>query len=139
MKKLILTLLNFLLVITLSLSSVQAQTIGGPTPNCSPTGKAVATSLGCVPTVPEELASGILDVAIKVGGGIAFIFLLMGAFHLITSGGDPEHVQHAKDQITAAITGLLLIVFSVVILRIAGIDVLGIPGFQRGANSVILP
>ena len=144
MKKILLTLLNFFIVFVSSLKPAFAHAghpiIGGNAASC-PTagGEHIFTGIGCIHTAPDWLASGLLDAAIKMGGGVAFIFLLIGAFHLITSGGEPEHIEHAKEQITAAIAGLLLIVFSVVILRVVGIDILGIPGFERGTDSIKTP
>ena len=85
------------------------------------------------------LASRIITIATGVGSGIAFLFLLTGAFKLITSGGDPDSVQGAKETITGAIAGLLLIVFSVVILQVVGVQLLGLPGFNRTGSQLEVP
>jgi hypothetical protein len=63
-----------------------------------------------------------------LAGGFALLLLLYGSFLLATSAGNPDQVQKAQDVIGSAVTGLLFIVFSVVILRIIGVDILGIPG-----------
>jgi hypothetical protein len=45
------------------------------------------------------------------------------------SQGNPEQVKGAREQLTAAIIGLLFIIFSLVILQIIGVNILKIPGF----------
>lgn len=99
----------------------------------------VSTSLGCIHTKPEDIASGIINVAIRVGGGIAFVFLLLGAYKFINSGGSPDNIDGAKAMITSAIAGLLMIIFSVLILRTIGYDVLGIPGFDQSSFDLKVP
>ncbi len=45
-----------------------------------------------------------------VSGLIAFIYLLLGAFAWITSGGDKEAINKAQQKIQAAVIGLVMIV-----------------------------
>ena len=45
-----------------------------------------------------------------VAGLAALIFLLLGALAWVTSGGNKENVDKARDKITNAIVGLILIV-----------------------------
>ncbi|OGY24679.1 MAG: hypothetical protein A2Y57_00345 [Candidatus Woykebacteria bacterium RBG_13_40_7b] len=91
-----------------------------------PEGK-VDTALGCFETDPKLLASQILKWAIGVGGAVAFILMIFGSYKLIFSAGDPEALQEGRSVITSAIIGLLVIVLSVFILRVVGIDILGLP------------
>jgi hypothetical protein len=46
----------------------------------------------------------------------------------MTSGGDPRKAKAAKELLTSAIAGLLMIIFSVYILDLIGIRILNIPG-----------
>ncbi|MBU0619293.1 hypothetical protein KKD62_03605 [Patescibacteria group bacterium] len=90
----------------------------------------VATGLGCISTNPQKLVIDfILTNAIKIAGGLAFLLFLGGGFALLTSAGDPEKINKGKEVITAAISGLLFIIFSVYLLRIIGYDILRIPDF----------
>ena len=89
----------------------------------------VDTAIGCVPTEPGLFASFILKWAVGIGGGLAFLLILSGVFEVITSSGDPEKLSNGKDTITSAVVGLLFIIFAIIILRIIGVDILGIPGF----------
>lgn len=88
------------------------------------------TAIGCVPTEPTALIQGILKVAVGAGGGIAFLLMLSGVFQLITSQGNPEALKKGSEQIQSAIIGLLFIIFSVILLKIIGVDILSIPDFK---------
>lgn len=86
----------------------------------------VDTALGCIGTQPDTLATWVLTNAIKVAGGIAFLLMLYGGFLFLTSAGDPNKLQEATDVIMSAIAGLLMIIFSVFLLRLIGYDILQI-------------
>ena len=90
----------------------------------------IKTGLGCIPTDPTGLVEKILQIAIGVSSGIALLLLIAGSFKILTSSGDPKAVMGAKDTITSAIAGLLLILLSVAILNIIGFNILGIPFFE---------
>lgn len=94
------------------------------------TGTKMWTALGCIPTDPTGFVKTFLRIAISVGGGIAFLMIIYGGFLCMTSAGNPEKAQNCREIITSAIAGLLLIIFSAIILRIIGVDILGgLPGF----------
>jgi Co/Zn/Cd efflux system component len=82
----------------------------------------------------EDLAlktNTILTYSIGIGGVVAFLLIVFGGFQIILSAGNPEKIKAGKEMITSAIAGLLLIIFSVFILRLIGYDILGIPGFGK--------
>lgn len=87
------------------------------------------TVLGCLPTKPSSFVTWFLRFAMGIGGGVAFLFMVAGAFKVLTSGGDPNQLASGKKKITGAILGILVIVFAVIILRILGYDILQLPGF----------
>ena len=70
-----------------------------------------------------------LPIAMGLGGVIAFILIVIGGFQIILSAGNPDKVKAGQEMITSAIAGLLLIIFSVFILRLIGYDILKIPDF----------
>ena len=86
----------------------------------------VDTALGCIPTDPTELVKGILGWAIVMGGGIAFLLSLWGGVTIILAGGNPEKINEGKEIITSAVSGLLFILFSIFLLRLIGVNILGI-------------
>ena len=77
-----------------------------------------------------EKVNNILPIAMGLGGVIAFLLIVFGGFQIILSAGNPDKVKAGKEMITSAIAGLLLIIFSVFILRLIGHDILNIPGFK---------
>lgn len=98
--------------------------------DCYANGKGgLYTALGCISFSATGMVSSLLKIAIGVGGGIALLLMVMGAFKVAVSGGDPKAMEEGKGSFTSALVGLLVIIFSVVILRIIGVDILKIPGF----------
>lgn len=84
----------------------------------------------CIPTNPKEFAGWILGLGIGLGTLLAVVFLVIGGVGVATSAGDPENLEKAKKQITAAVAGLLFILLSVLILNTIGGGIIGIPFFQ---------
>ena len=63
-----------------------------------------------------DLFGNVVSAIIALAGIALFIMLLTGGVGYITSGGDPKAVEGAKNKITYAIGGLLLILISYLIL-----------------------
>ncbi|MBL7159536.1 hypothetical protein ISS85_03605 [Candidatus Microgenomates bacterium] len=87
------------------------------------------TVLGCIPSDAGGFIQIILQTAVKMIGGVAFLALLYGGFLLLTSSGDIQKINKGKTIVGSAIVGLLMILFSVFILRTIGYEILRIPGF----------
>lgn len=90
---------------------------------------AVWTAIGCVHVTLDGFVGAILPFAIGIAGGIAFLLILFGALQIMTSAGNPEKLNAGRELVTSAIVGLLLIIFSVFILQLIGVQILRIPGF----------
>lgn len=88
------------------------------------------TAIGCIPTDPSLFIETLLRFAIGIAGGIAFLLILFGGFQMMTSAGNPERLNGGKELVSSAVTGLLLIIFSIFLLKVIGVDILGIPGFR---------
>lgn len=86
------------------------------------------TALGNIPTNPKAFAERILQIATGLGGGIAFILMVIGAIRVLTSSGDQQKLSGGRDMIVAAIAGLLFIIFSVLILQFIGVEIIGLSG-----------
>ena len=56
-----------------------------------------------------------------------FIMFIVGAFNYLTSFGNAERIKKAQEMLTSCIIGLMLIIFSVFILRLIGVNILKIP------------
>ncbi len=90
-------------------------------------GSQVKTALGCIDGNPRELVNDLLRIALGIAGGVSFLLIIFGGFKLAFSRGDPQALQDGREVITSAIVGLLIIIFSVFLLRLIGIDILGLP------------
>ncbi|MEK7616569.1 MAG: pilin [Patescibacteria group bacterium] len=89
------------------------------------------TAIGCIHTNPVELVKDFLKFGLGIGGGLAFLMMLLGVFQMLTSAGNPETLAAGKDRLTNAVIGLLFVIFSVLLLQIIGFGILDIPGFGR--------
>lgn len=100
-------------------------------PDGSPQERAYYTVLGCFSTDPSgaPFVKSILSIVFGMAGGIAFLAVLWGSAMVLTSAGDPLRLQGGKDIIVSSIFGILLIIFSVFLLRVVGYEILRIPGF----------
>lgn len=89
------------------------------------------TGIGCLNTDLGALVrEKITGTFVGIGGAMALLCIMYAAFILQTSRGNPEKIKKAKEMLRACITGLLLIIFSVLILKVIGVDILRIPGFR---------
>lgn len=86
-----------------------------------PKGEGINTAIGCIPFSPTGLAKFFLGWALGIGGGIALLMIGWASIIIMTSSGDPKKVQGGKELLTAAVSGLLLMIFSTFILRFFGI------------------
>lgn len=67
--------------------------------------------------IPSLYVNYIFNLAIWAGGVIALVVLIYGGIRYLTSTGKPEAMVSAKDQITAAFFGFLLLFASFLILK----------------------
>ena len=88
------------------------------------------TAIGCIPLEDlNEFSKFTLGWGIGIAGGIAFLLILYAGFMIMTSTGDPRRLQAGRELLTAAIAGLLLLIFAVYVLRLVGVEILGLPEF----------
>lgn len=94
------------------------------------------TAIGCIKTDPADLLGRIIGLGMGVAGGIAFLLILFGGLQIMTSAGNPEQLNAGRELVSSAITGLLLIIFSIFLLQFIGVNIIGIPGFTPGATGM---
>lgn len=102
-----------------------------PFDGCNPADSAdpqINTALGCVPVRIDSFVQWLLPFVFGIGGGISFLLMVYGFIVVATSGGDPKKAQGGQETISSAITGLLVCIFGLFILRLIAIDILHIPG-----------
>ncbi len=75
----------------------------------------------------ECIFTNIVRVLTPIAGLLVFIMIIVGAFQLITAGGEAKEVQKARKTLTAAIAGLVLLIgiwFILLLIKtITGVDV----------------
>jgi hypothetical protein len=89
----------------------------------------IDTAIGCIPIDPSSLVQTFISLIISLAGVIAFLMMIFASIQIILAGGNPEKLQAGKEMLTSAIIGLILIIFSTVILELIGVHILQIPGF----------
>ncbi len=96
--------------------------------------KGVDTAIGClnVLSTPEDFLGQLLGWAVGIGGGLAFILIVYAGFMIMTAAGNPERLKAGQELLTSAISGLILLIFSIFVLRFIGIDILGLNRFGFG-------
>lgn len=65
-----------------------------------------------------QLIGQILVIVIILASILLFIYLVIGGLQWLTSGGDKAAAQAARDRITAALTGLIIILAAFALVRI---------------------
>ena len=113
---------NLLLVLTFFVASplqVFAQDWG----DCVDSETGIA-SLACLPIV----FSNIVNAALMFVGTVAVFLFVWAGLTFVRSGGDPKQVQHARQIITYAIIGLVLVLSSFAIIYLIS--------YLTGANCI---
>lgn len=106
-------------------------TVGGFVPGPCGIGNICKTAVGDISTDPAGFVRDIFGRVLSLAGGVAIILIIFSGYRLMASGGNPEKLQHAREQLTSAIIGLLFIIFSLSLLQIIGVDILRIPGLSK--------
>ena len=64
------------------------------------------------PDVLGNIITGVVTLIFVVGGLVAFYYIIMGGFDLITSSGEPDKMQKGRNKIIWAVTGLVILLSS---------------------------
>lgn len=67
--------------------------------------------------VPSLIAV-VIRILLMVGGAIAVLFVIMGGYMYITSGGNEEQAEKGKNTLTNAIIGVVIILLAWVIVNV---------------------
>jgi len=98
-------------------------------------GQKIYTAVGCISVDGKGFATDLIKLLLGVGGMATLLSILAASFIYTTSRGDSGKIKEAKDLITSAVTGLLFIIFSIIILEYIGVQVLHIPGLGGGGTA----
>jgi hypothetical protein len=91
--------------------------------------KGIWTAIGCIDQDPKSMIGRLITIGTGIVGGVFLLRVLAAAFMLTTSQGDVKKTSEAKEMITEAIVGVIVIIFSVTLIQFFGSDILKIPGF----------
>ena len=79
------------------------------------------SAFGCIPFKVEGFVNWFVSFAIAFAGIVSMYCLVLNSLRMQLSRGDAQGIEKARQNIVSCILGILLIIFSVFILRIAGI------------------
>lgn len=93
-------------------------------------------------TIPEgyattfgALLSFVLRATLAIGALLVFAYLVLGGIEYITSGGDKGKTEKARDKITSAVIGLIILAASWAILNLA-LSFLGLGSLPEALDRV---
>ena len=88
--------------------------------------------MGCIFSAsPKQfIEKNVMPTALGFGGLAALLCIIFSAISFQTSAGNPEKVKNAQQMMTSCISGLILIIFAIFIIRLIGVDILGLPGLS---------
>jgi hypothetical protein len=78
-------------------------------------------------SVPDDVAeisdlggvfTSVVQTILGFGAIVLFIMLVVGGFRYITAGGDPKALEGAKNTLTYAILGIVLVASAFLVLRL---------------------
>jgi hypothetical protein len=99
-------------------------------PDCDPNNEdcpqRLSTAFGCIETTPFRFIKQFRDILIGIGSGIALLMMIVGAFFVLISQGQPEKVERGKEIFVGGAVGLLIMILSLFLLRLIGVDILGL-------------
>lgn len=100
-------------------------------PNITPGGgdTGIDTAIGCIPVLAgtDTFIVWVFRWAVGIAGGIAFVLIVYAGIMITTSQGVPDRLRAGQELLFSAISGLLLLIFSVFVLQYIGVNILGIP------------
>lgn len=87
-----------------------------------------------------KLLSAVLQIVMVIAALLVFIYLIWGGIEWITSGGDKGKTEGARNKITAAVIGLIVLAASYAILTLA-LKFIGVSGginqlFDQGIKPI---
>jgi hypothetical protein len=98
------------------------------------TGTAIAPPQGFA-TDFGKLINFVLRLVLVIGALLVFFYLIMGGIEWITSGGEKGKTEAARNKITAAVIGLIILAASYAILQLA-LSFLGLGDLNNAIKNV---
>lgn len=80
-----------------------------------------------------------INLTLIIAGITVLIYLLWGAFDWITSGGEKENIERARNKITSALVGIILYIGVLSVWAVITGSILGIAVFEDGGIRFNIP
>jgi len=77
-----------------------------------------STYLTCSDANTRDIIVRVINILLSVAGLLAVLFIIIGGFQYITSGGNEELAERGKRNLQNAIIGVVIIILSFVIVRV---------------------
>jgi hypothetical protein len=77
-----------------------------------------SSGLRCSETTLPQIFRTIINWALGIAFGIAVIFLIVGGFKYITSGGNEDSAKAGRNSVIHALIGIVIIILSYVIVNV---------------------
>ncbi len=125
-------IVSLFLVLSLFMTSTRYAMAQLGTGSCG--SEEIESAIGCIPiSDSDSLVGWILGWSLGVGGGIAFILIVYASIIIMTSQGIPDRLKSGQELLTSAISGLIMLIFSIIILKFIGIDILNLDRYGFGS------
>lgn len=85
---------------------------------------------GANPNTPPGIVANLYDFALAIGGLLAFAMIVYGGVKYIAAAGNHSKLEDAKEQITDALLGLLLLLGAWLVLYIVNPDLVKLHIYQ---------
>lgn len=79
----------------------------------------------CIPTISKltdfwGIALAVVDILLRIGGMLAVVYIIYGGFRYMTSQGEPERINEAKNTLLNAVIGLVIVIIAIVAVNFVG-------------------
>jgi len=112
-------------------NAIYCTDLGNPTtnPGSPDNPNRLYTAFGCIRIDKyDKTVEFFIKWSIGIVGGTALIMLTYATLQVVTSSGNPDKLKAAKELFMAVLGSILLLILSVTILRIIGVEILILPG-----------
>jgi len=75
----------------------------------------------------NQLVAWFYYLIVSISGLAAFVMLVVGGIQWMTSTGDPTKTKNARDKMTSALLGLLIVLSSWLLIRVLNPDLTTLP------------
>lgn len=100
---------------------------------CQGSGEVVSgiwTGIGCMPTNFSGIVGSLFTLFSGLMGGFVFLCLVSNGLKIMASRGNSEALKKGQEAITACLVGFVVLVLSVLFLKIVGVNILNLPGWN---------